>query len=103
MANDPMRMLLAADLPVTLLAWPGFEIAPDYSAIQVEMMSVLLVGSLVLVVCFFWELVGWYQRMDQRYELIANVRFPPKADMSGAVRPLKTSALPIPPHLRRTS
>lgn len=62
-----LRLPIALTLGATLMAWRAHDIAPQYSAVQVEMTAWLMVGSLLLVVGFLWELVRWYQRMDRRF------------------------------------
>jgi hypothetical protein len=58
---------IALTLGATLMAWRGYEIAPEYSAVQVEMAGWVMLGSALLTVGFFWELTRWYQRMDRRF------------------------------------
>jgi hypothetical protein len=67
MTLPSMRLPIVAVLAATVMAWRAYEIAPEYSAVQVEMAGWMVVGSLLLAVSFFWELARWYQRMDRRY------------------------------------
>ncbi len=67
MTIPSLRLPIALTLGATLMAWRGYEIAPIYSAIQIEMVQWVLVGSGLLVVGLFWELARWYQQMDRRY------------------------------------
>jgi hypothetical protein len=62
-----MRLPIAVTLGATLMAWRTYEVAPEYSAVQTEMMGWIMLGSLLLAVGFFWEMLRWYQRMDRRY------------------------------------
>ena len=62
-----LRSPIAAVLAATLMAWRAYEIAPIYSVVQAEMAYWVMLGSLVLAVGFFWELIRWYQRMDRHY------------------------------------
>jgi hypothetical protein len=67
MTLPSMRLLIALALGSTLTAWRAYEIAPEYSPVQVEMMMWVAIGSLLLAIGFFWELLRWYQRMDRRF------------------------------------
>lgn len=62
-----LRLPIVAVLAATLMAWRAYEIAPEYTAVQVEMAGWLALGALLLTFGFFWELLRWYQRMDRRY------------------------------------
>ena len=62
-----MKLPIAFILGASLIAWRAYETAPEYSGVQVEMSLWVAVGSLLLAVGFFWELVRWYQRMDRRF------------------------------------
>ncbi|MFC3580377.1 hypothetical protein [Sphingomonas hylomeconis] len=62
-----LRLPIAALLAATLMAWRAYEIAPIYSVVQAEMAGWIMLGSLLLAVSFFWELIRWYQRMDRRH------------------------------------
>ena len=62
-----MRLPIATALGATLMAWRAYEIAPDYSAVQTEMMAWVMIGPLALTIGLLWELVRWYQRMDRRH------------------------------------
>jgi hypothetical protein len=62
-----MRLPIAATLGATLMAWRASMIAPEYSAVQTEMMDWMFWGAMLLAVGFFWGLLRWYQRMDRRY------------------------------------
>ena len=62
-----MKLPIAFILGATLIAWRAYETTPEYSGVQVEMSLWVAVGSLLLAVGFFWELVRWYQRMDRRF------------------------------------
>lgn len=62
-----LRSPIAVVLAATLMAWRAYEIAPVYSAVQAEMAGWIALGSLLLAVGFFWELIRCYQRMDRRY------------------------------------
>ncbi|HVJ70548.1 MAG TPA: hypothetical protein VM531_03405 [Sphingomicrobium sp.] len=68
MTLPSMRLPTAATLGATLTAWRAYEIAPEYSAVQIEMMGWVFWGSMLLALGFFWELVRWYQRMDRRFQ-----------------------------------
>lgn len=67
MTLPSMRLPIAVTLGATLMAWRAFEIAPEYSAVQIEMMDWMFWGSVLLVLGLFWELLRWYQRMDRRF------------------------------------
>lgn len=67
MTLPSMRVPIAVTLGATLLAWRSYEIAPEYSAVQTEMMGWMFWGASLLAVGFLWELMRWYQRMDRRY------------------------------------
>jgi len=67
MTLPSMRLPIALALGSTLVAWRAYEIAPEYSTVQVEMAGWIVLGSVVLAAGFFWELLRWYQRMDRRY------------------------------------
>jgi uncharacterized BrkB/YihY/UPF0761 family membrane protein len=62
-----LRLPIVAVLAATLMAWRAYEVAPKYSAVQVEMAGWVMVGALLSAVGFIWELLRWYQRMDRRY------------------------------------
>lgn len=64
---DSMRVAIAATLGATLMAWRGYEAAPVYSDVQVEMAGWVTAGGALLVAEFFWELLRWYQRVDRRH------------------------------------
>jgi hypothetical protein len=49
------------------MAWRSYETAPEYSAVQVEMMVWVAAGFLLLIVGFIWEVFRWYRRMDRRF------------------------------------
>lgn len=67
MTLPSMRLPFSLTLGGTLMAWRAYEIAPEYSDVQVEMAGWVMLGALLLAVGFFWELLRWYQRMDRRY------------------------------------
>lgn len=67
MTLPSLRLPIAVTLGATLMAWRAFDIAPEYSDVQIEMMGWHQLGLLLLAVGFFWGLVRWYQRMDRRY------------------------------------
>jgi hypothetical protein len=67
MALTSMRAPTAAALGATLMAWRAFELSPDYSVVQLEMMRWLLPGATLVLAGLLWELVRWYQHMDSRY------------------------------------
>ena len=62
-----MKAPIAFILGATLMAWRSYETAPEYSAVQVEMMVWVAAESLLLIAVFFWELFRWYRRMDRRF------------------------------------
>ncbi len=62
-----MRLPIAVMLPATLMAWRAYEIAPVYSVVQAEMAGWIALGSPLLAVSLFWEMIRWYQRMDRRH------------------------------------
>jgi len=67
MTLSSMRPPIYFVLTATLMAWRAYEIAPAYSAVQVELTGCVMLAATLLAVGFFWELLRWYQRMDRRY------------------------------------
>jgi hypothetical protein len=61
------RLPFALILGATLMAWRATKIAPLYSRAESEMFLWAVLGAVVMVLCLFWELVRWYQRMDRRF------------------------------------
>lgn len=47
------------------MAWRSYEIAPPYSAVQIEMSMWITCGVAALALASAWEFVRWYQRMDR--------------------------------------
>jgi hypothetical protein len=62
-----LRMPTAAIVGATLMAWRADAIAPEYSAVQVEMDLWVMIGVLLTALGLFWEALRAYQRMDRRY------------------------------------
>jgi hypothetical protein len=62
-----LKLPIAFTFGATLMAWRAYETAPEYSGVQIEMMEWVAIGSLLVAVCFFWELFSWYLRMDRRF------------------------------------
>jgi hypothetical protein len=60
-----LRVPIAGCLGATLMAWRAYEVAPPYTAVQIEMMNCIAVGALLLTLGGVWEFARWYQRMDR--------------------------------------
>jgi hypothetical protein len=67
MTLPSMRLPLALTLGATLMAWRAYEIAPEYSVVQIDMMGWLMLGPCLIAAGCLWEMVRWYQGMDRRY------------------------------------
>ncbi len=62
-----IRLPFSFILGATLMAWRAYETAPEYSAVQLEMMEWVAIGAILLAIGFLWELFRWYRRMDRRF------------------------------------
>lgn len=67
MALPPMRLPIAVTFGATIMAWRAEGVAPPYSKVQTEMSIWLALGLVLLAAGVFWELIGWYHWMDQRF------------------------------------
>ena len=66
MSLPSVKLLLAAVVGATLMAYRGYETAPDSSAMQVEMAGWVLYGAVAIAVGVLWELLRAGVRLNER-------------------------------------